>query len=68
MNVTRLISFKVVSPARIFAMEDWRRVVMPSAMAAFRISDGGRLSSIIYLTWSERSRNSVMAFLPRNPV
>ena len=68
MNVTRLISLSVVSPFRTLLTADCRSVVMPSAMATFLTSEAGRFSRIISRILSDRSRNSVMAFLPRYPV
>src|SRR5690242_7438368 len=41
MNVTLLISFKVVTPVRTFSSAEVRRGCMPSSLAARRISDVG---------------------------
>src|SRR4029077_10518206 len=68
MNVTLLISRRVVTPARIFSTAESRRKVMPSSRAARLISEVGRRFRIISRMRSVRSSSSWMADRPRNPV
>ena len=58
MNVTLLISLKVVTPLRIFITADSRRNVMPSSRAARLISELGRRSQNHVADLSVRSSNS----------
>src|ERR1019366_5253192 len=57
-NVTLLISRKVVIPRRIFSTADSRRKVMPSSLAARLISEVGRRFKIISRMRSVRSSSS----------
>src|ERR1019366_4900875 len=57
-NVTLLISRKVVIPSRIFSTAESRRKVMPSSLAARLISDVGRRFRIISRMRSVRSSSS----------
>jgi len=57
-NVTLLISFKVVKPIRTRSRADSRRNRMPSSRAARRISELGRLSRIISRIRSLSSKSS----------
>jgi len=68
MNVTLLISFRVVMPAFTLASADSRRKRMPSSRAARRISDVGRFSRIISRMRSVNFSNSWIAVLPLKPV
>ena len=64
MNVTLLISFRVVTPCRTLASPESRKNVMPSSRATRLISEVGRRLTIISRIWSERSRSSVIAVRP----
>jgi hypothetical protein len=58
MNVTLLISFRVVIPSRTLSSADSRRKRMPSSRAARRISDVGFLARIISRMRSLKSSSS----------
>ena len=58
MNVTLLISRRVVIPERIFSTAESRRNVMPSSRAARLISEVDRLSRIISRMRSLKSSSS----------